>query len=331
MDLTIVIVNWNGENLLRDCLSSIPLAQGSLAVQVIVVDNDSWDGSSEMVAREFPQFHLVNSGGNIGFGKANNLARPLAEAQLVLFLNPDTVLLKDSLVPMVDFIRAHPEVGVLGCKMRYPNGNVQEQGLQYFPSPLSEFLCALFLSTSTRRRFRKFLPYLDPLQSGYVTKLYGGCLLCPKAALDRVGWFDERYFMYAEDVDLCRSILNLGLKVYYLSTAEIIHLAGGASRRAPSGFSVLMKCESIDKMMCKHYGRAGGWFYRLGTGFSSLLRVLVIALLRFVSPLFPGKSATALSGSYLKNLLMLLWALGLRKAVVGRRPVALRAAHQNLK
>src|SRR5690242_6579367 len=135
--------------MLHDCLASVAPAQKHLKVQVIVVDNASRDGSREAAQREFPQYDVRNSGSNLGFGKANNLARTLAQSDLILFLNPDTVLLENSLVPMVEFMCQHPEVGALGSKMRYLDGSVQEQGLQYFPSPLTTFFELLFLSSGT--------------------------------------------------------------------------------------------------------------------------------------------------------------------------------------
>ena len=316
MDVTIIIVNWNGGGLLRDCLASIAVARQHLRIQVIVVDNASRDGSREMAEREFPQFEIFNSGGNLGFGKANNLARPRVQSDLVLFLNPDTVLLENSLVPMVEFMRQHSEVGGLGCRMLYPNGEIQEQGLQYVPTPWTEFLSLLLLSTGTRRRFRKLLPWLDPNQSAYATKLYGGCLLCRKAVLDHVGWFDERYFMYAEDVDLCLGILKSGWRLYYLSTADIIHVAGGASRQASSGFPILMKSDSIRKFMSKHYGASGAWLYQIGILVGSSIRFLGLILLLFLSRISRIGAGTDFPGVFFKYRTLMLWALGLKKPVI---------------
>ncbi len=320
MDLTIVIVNWNGKELLRDCLTSIASSKEPLSLQVIVVDNDSWDGSPEMVAKEFPRFQLINSGGNIGFGRANNLARPFVQSDLVLLLNPDTVLLDHALTRMVEFIRQHPEVGAVGCKMIYPDGEIHEQGLQYFPSPWSESLFQLCITKSSQRRLRKFLPYLDPNSSGYVIKLYGGCLVCHKRALDEIGWFDERYFMYVEDVDLCRTLADRGWKLYYLSSAQIIHVAGGSSRKAPSGFAVLMKCESLSKWMRKYYGRTGSLLYRLGTAAIAVIRLGILGILWLASSLRPSLKPDNLSAAFLKYRLLLLWSFGLRKAMIARRP-----------
>jgi len=255
----------------------------------------------------------------LGFGKANNLARSRVRSDLVLFLNPDTELLENSLEPMVEFMRQHPDVGAVGCKMRYPNGEVHEQGIQCFTSPWTEFMSLVFISKATRGRLRSFFPYLDPNQSGYVVKLYGGCLLCRKEVLEKVGWFDERYFMYAEDVDLCREIVEAGWKLYYLSTAEIIHVAGGSSQKAPSGFSILMKCESIAKLMNKHYGLLGACLYRVGTLCGCGLRLIALGILRLASWVSPLGRRTNFSDSFRKYRIMILWCLKLQQPPIPGR------------
>jgi hypothetical protein len=316
MDLTIIIVNWNGGELLRDCLASIAAHREGLDAQVIVVDNNSSDGSREMAEREFPQFTVINSGSNLGFGKANNLPRPRVKSDLVLFLNPDTVLLKSSLVSMVQYLRAHEEIGALGCKMRSPNGEVHELGLQYFLSPWTELANLTFVSKHTRRWLSKHSPLQDPQQSGYVTKLYGGCLLCRKGVLDAVGWFDERYFMYAEDVDLCRTILNRGWKLYYLSTAEIIHLAGGASKKAPSGFAILMKQESTVKFMRKYHGPTGALLYRLAAVVGSTFRLTALTVLRVLALVSSTARQRDFPAAFFKQRTLFLWSLGLQKPVI---------------
>src|ERR1039457_447177 len=123
--------------MLRNCLSSIRNAPKGRKVAVVVIDNNSSDGSREMAAREFPEFRVINSGANLGFGKANNLARPHVRTPLVLFLNPDTVVLGDALDQMAAFLETHPETGAVGCQMRYAYGSVHGLGIQWFPSPLT--------------------------------------------------------------------------------------------------------------------------------------------------------------------------------------------------
>lgn len=319
MDLTIVIVNWNGGEMLLRCLESIRASRQSFPVRVIVVDNDSKDGSRARAQEAFPEFRIFNSGGNLGFGRANNLARPLTDTSLVLFLNPDTELKTDTLERAVRCLQDHSAVGALGCKMLYPDGQVQEQGLQWHLTPWRSFLELMFVTGSRPGRRWRWLPTMDPNQSGSACKLYGGFVLARKSVLDQAGWFDERYFMYAEDGDLSRTILSLGWKLYYCSEAEIIHACGGTSAQAPSGFSILMKHESINKLMRKYYGSTGALAYRAAVLTGACLRFLVLLVLWLVGVLRPVRNIGQIQGSFFKHKLMVLWALGLKRAVV---PVA---------
>ncbi len=317
MSLTIVIVNWNGGELLLRCLRSVRASRTAFPVQVIVVDNDSHDGSREAAQREFPEFNIFNSGANLGFGRANNLARPLTDSELVLFLNPDTELKPDTLEKSVQCLRVHPDVGALGCQMLYPDGTVQEQGIQWHLTPGRVLMEMLLVSRSTHRWLGRWLPRLNPHQSGYARKLYGGYLLARKAVLDQAGWFDERYFMYAEDGDLSRTIEALGWKLYYTAEAEIIHAAGGTSGQAPSGFSVLMKHESISRMMRKYHGPPGAFGYRLVVFTGAIFRLLMGGVAWIATTtLRPGDGGKVSRNALFKSWLMLQWALGGKKPTV---------------
>lgn len=310
--LSIVIVNWNGGELLLRCLRSIRASRTTFPVKVIVVDNDSHDGSREAAQGEFPEYHIFNSGSNLGFGRANNLARPLVETPLVLFLNPDTELMPETLEKMVGLMGQRPEVGAAGCLMRYPDGTVQEQGLQWYPTPLTVFLELVVANRAVRQVFWRWLPRLDPLQSSYARKLYGGFVMARKDVLDQAGWFDDRYFMYAEDVDLSRTIASKGWQLYYSSAAEILHVSGGTSAKASSGFSVLMKNESLATYMSKYYSLTGNLLYRLAILIAAVCRTIVLVTL----VVFTGQSASRWHASLRKQGLMIQWAVGLKKPVV---------------
>jgi len=315
-DLSVIIVNWNTKDLLSDCLSSIEGSTDEIVLKTFVVDNASKDGSQEMMRAVFPDFRLIESGGNLGFAKANNLARPYCKSPFVLFLNPDTLVSRGSIDKMANVLRNHPEVGAVGCKMCYPDGRVQPLGLQWFPSPGTEFVNILFLTNSMEKTLRRHLPYHDPEVNGFVRKLYGGALMVRKSALDAVGWFDERFFMYGEDVDLCRRITDGGWQLYYLSDAEIVHLRGGASRHAYSNFSTLMKCESISKLMKKHHGPRGAILYRLAMLSGAAARLAMVVILRIARrrSVLCQDVNTLQSGA--KYIAILKWSLGLLKAKV---------------
>jgi O-antigen biosynthesis protein len=316
LDLSILIVNWNAGNALRSCLQSILKCKTRHKIEVIVVDNNSSDESPEMVQREFPRVKLLKSGGNLGFARANNLARSIISSERVFFLNPDSVLHSGAIDAMVSVFEKAPEIGAVGCKMRYADGTVWQQLVQRFPSPWLEFLGILIASSRGRAHLRGLFPYLDPDRSSYASKLCGGCLMVRRRVLDEVGWFDERYFMYGEDADLSRSIADHGWKLFYVSEAEVSHAGGESSRRAPSEFPILMHCESMAKLMNKYYGRLGVFNYRLAIFVASLIRLaslLPIGALRWcVPPLRRFQMFHALH----KYRLMFQWSLGLRRPAI---------------
>jgi len=254
-------------------------------IQIIVVDNNSSDGSREMIRSLFPEVILINSGSNIGFGRANNLAIPYINSEIILFLNPDTLIFANTLPKMVEFLKENPNAGALSCKLRY-NVNQLDQigvdngahtlGIQWFPSPLTEFISFFFVSDKSMKIFKKFLPYQDPNKSGYIIKLYGTAFMVKKEVLNKVGYFDERFFMYGEDVDLSRRIINAGWKLYYMSEVEIVHVVGGASKTRNKDFAVLMKCESIYKFIEKYNGNFGKVFYKFIVACGSNFRLMLL-------------------------------------------------------
>jgi GT2 family glycosyltransferase len=323
-ELSIVIVNWNTRELLRNCLHSMQRYLKESTVRIIVVDNASYDESREMVEVCFPEVKLINSGGNIGFAKANNIARPLANSPFVLFLNPDTVVIDDAIEKMRSFIETNPTVGAVSCKTKYSpekgealgaDEGVHALGLQWYATPLTELVSILFLTDQTIQRLKRYLPYKDPNTSGYVLKLYGTCLMVRTEVLDRVGWFDERFFMYGEDVDLSRRISDAGWKLYYLSEAEILHLAGAASKNNSNQFPTLMTCESIAKLMRKYYGSLGQLLYRIIIFIGSGVRLTILGVARTAS-LSAGLNVKNYERPISKYAAMLKWSLGLQKAII---------------
>ncbi len=320
LDVTIVIVNWNGGSLLLRCLESIRASRCSAKVDVIVVDNHSADGSREEAAAAFPEFRVIDSGSNLGFGRANNLARPLVRTPLVLFLNPDTQLLPGTLELALQCLDRRPGVGALGCRMLYPDGRVQELGLQWESTPWTVLLELLLITDWSRQYLRRWLPTVDPLCSGDASKLYGGFMLVRRQVLEAAGWFDERYFMYAEDADLCRTIRALGWTIYYCSEAALVHVTGGLTAAAPSMFSLLMKQESINKLIAKYQGRSGALLHRAAVLLGGLARLAVLLPVGCAAPFSRrGTPRSHWEGARLKHWLLVLWSLGLRKAAV---PVA---------
>jgi N-acetylglucosaminyl-diphospho-decaprenol L-rhamnosyltransferase len=314
--LTVVIVNWNSGRFLRSCINSIPDKAGGLNVNLVVIDNASRDGSAKFLEIGPSKVHFIQSGKNYGFGRANNMAQPHVRPGCVLFLNPDTELREHALAQMVGWLETHPWVGAVGCKMVFSDGEVADQNLQWFPTPLTEFVGLAFLPYGIVRRLKGILPWNDPLRSGYVRKLYGGCLMVRTSVLDKIGWFDERFFMYAEDVDLSRRISEAGWRLYYLSEAEIIHAVGGSTIEAGSNFSILMGCESMSKLIDKYYGPAAATRYRWGVAAAAIIRLCLLTMLQWVSLAIPTAKRPNLTERIQNWKLRLQWAGHRRQAFI---------------
>lgn len=323
-DLSIIIVNWKTKGLLEQCLCSLKLHCGGSGYEIIVVDNASGDGSADMVRNCFPEVKLIEAGSNLGFGKANNMAIPYSTGRYVLFLNPDTIMLKDTTKRVLEFMEDNPGVGALGCRMKSPDDSqfldseAHDLGLQWSPSLFIELFSYSLLTDEIIHVFKKYLPYQDPTKSGYVVKLFGGCLIVRRGVLDSVGSFDERFFMYAEDGDLSRRIVNAGWKLYYMSEAEIIHIAGKASEKAGSSFPVMMKCESISKYMEKYYGIKGKILYTWAIFLRALLIFSVLLFLRGISFIITPLKRLNYKQKFEKSLIMMRWSLRLIKFPAGQ-------------
>lgn len=317
--VTVVIVNWNGGDDVLECLASLRPSVDRGVAKVVMVDNDSKDGSRERAQQKFPDYTIFNSGGNLGFGKANNVARPHVTTPYVLVLNPDTLASEEAITGMANFLQSHPDVGAVGCRMMHPSGRVQPLGSQWFPNPLTVFAGLLFLSGATPRFLRGIFPTPDPRQSAYVSKLYGGCIMLPVKVMDAVGWFDERYFMYAEDVDLCRTVLAHGWKNYYLSEVAVVHEGGGTSKKAPSDFSTLMMTESIGIYISKYQGFLGHLGYRAAILIGASIRFVILGLLQALAAV-TGKNPAEEGFSLRKQKALILWSLALRRAAVPTGP-----------
>lgn len=277
MDLSVVIVSWNTRDLLRDCLASLPAATEGLQTEVIVVDNASADGSAAMVLDEFPHVMLLESGGNLGFSRANNLALPHTTGQCVLLLNPDTVCPPLSLVRLYRFLNGKPLAGAAGPRLVDADSNPTISG-GWFPRARFHWLGFL----DPRRKWLRgrladrvvFIPGRDE-PSRPVEYVMGACFLMTRAALERVGPLDDRYFMYFEETDWCYRAHHAGLQVWYCAETEISHLEGRASGRV-SDFALRQFQHSYRLFVARHYGRRRVWDFRLAQfaeyGLKALLR-----------------------------------------------------------
>ncbi len=259
--LSVLIVNWNVRELLRECLRSIERGRGDLEVEVIVVDSASSDGSAAMVAAEFPWVTLLPQGENVGFPRGNNIALAHARGDYLLLLNPDTVVLGDALPALVAYLQAHPDVGVVGPQLLNPDGSVQSSRRR-FPTLATGFLESTWLEGLApgvlRRYYALDLPDDAPADVDWLT---GACLMAPRAVYARVGGLDEGYFMYSEELDWCRRIVAAGWRVVYYPAARVVHHVGKSSEQAVTARHINFQRAKL-RYFRKYHGRGAAALLR---------------------------------------------------------------------
>ncbi len=295
LDLAIVIVNYNVCDLLRACLKSVyastGLTQGRpLGFDVCVVDNASPDDSADMVAREFPQVHLIRNAANIGYAAANNLGlkffgfsdqrsaisdQQSANPRYALLLNPDTVVPPDAFARMIQLMDDHPDFGVSGPKLVRLDGSLDLACRRGFPSVEVSFwrLTKLSKIFPRSKRFGRYnMTYLDPDQPAEIDSVVGAFMLVRREAIAQAGLLDEIFWMYGEDLDWAYRIKQHGWKVYYYPQVVVTHVKRASSGQANAG-AAKAKYE-FDRAMWlfyrKHYQAETAapidWLVRLGLG-----------------------------------------------------------------
>ncbi|MDX1478422.1 MAG: glycosyltransferase family 2 protein [Saprospiraceae bacterium] len=235
MELSVIIVSYNVRAFLEKCLLSVYQAMQGIDGEIFVVDNHSLDGSADLVREKFPSVQLISNSRNLGFASANNQALRKAAGEFVLLLNPDTVVSEDTFSKCIAFMRAHPDAGAVGVSMLDGTGTWLPESKRGLPSPLS----AMFKLTGINTLFprsnffnRYYLGGLDPAATNPVEVLSGAFMFMRKAAVEKVGYLDEDYFMYGEDIDLSFRLLKAGYTNYYLPTTSIIHYKGESTKRS---------------------------------------------------------------------------------------------------
>jgi hypothetical protein len=269
ISLSIVIVNWNVRDLLRHCLTSI-LSLGPandptspLPFEIIVVDNASTDGSLEMLHADFSQITLIANRENRGFPAANNQGIAAAHGRYVLLLNPDTRVLEGALTKLVDFIEAHPDVGLVGPQLLHPDGRVQSSRRR-FPTLATLFLESTWLEPWTPDALLDHYYFRDQpddvvLDVDWVT---GAAMLVRHETIQQVGGMDESFFMYSEELDWCRRIKAAGWRVVYQPAAQIVHHVGKSSEQAVPARHINFQRSKI-RYALKYHGPIAGKALRL--------------------------------------------------------------------
>lgn len=233
--ISIIIVNYNVEFFLEQCLNSVQKALEKVNGQVFIVDNNSIDGSVDMVRRKFPQYNLIANNDNKGFSKANNQGILLSNAEYILLLNPDTVVEEDTFSKVIDFMDQHPDAGGLGVRMLDGKGKFLPESKRGLPTPKVAFY-KIFGLSKLFPKSRKFGQYhaghLSEFETNEIDILSGAFMLMRSKALVKVGLLDEAFFMYGEDIDLSYRIQKGGYKNYYFPETRIIHYKGESTKKS---------------------------------------------------------------------------------------------------
>lgn len=257
MDISIVIVNYNVRHFLEQCLLSVRKAADEISCEVIVVDNNSADGSCSMVKTEFPEVQLIINDRNRGFSAACNQGILRSKGKYVLLLNPDTVVEEDTFVKCIEFMESHPDAGALGVRMIDGSGKLLPESKRALPTPMT----ALFKMIGLSRLFPKsnyfnryYLGHVDSYETARADILSGAFMFIRKEALDKTGLLDETFFMYGEDIDLSFRLINAGYNNYYFPEVKIIHYKGESTRKGDINY-VLHFYRAMLIFINKHFGR----------------------------------------------------------------------------
>ncbi|MBN2417494.1 glycosyltransferase [bacterium] len=228
-DFSVIIVSYNVRDYLRQCLRSLLRSLAGFDAEIIVVDNNSPDGSVVMVQREFPSVSLVTNRENRGFARASNQGLGMASGRWIALVNPDTLIMDDTFQVCVDFLEGHPEAGMAGCKIINPDGTLQPACRRSYPTPWVAFtklagLSALFPKSRLFGRYN--VTYLDENEISEVEAISGSFMVVRREAAEQAGPLDESFFMYGEDLDWCFRIRARGWKIFYLPGTRIVHYKG---------------------------------------------------------------------------------------------------------
>ncbi|MEO5888622.1 MAG: glycosyltransferase family 2 protein [Ferruginibacter sp.] len=288
MQLSIIIVNFNVKYFLEQCLCSVSMACRNIEAEVFVVDNNSSDGSKDFFAGRFDAVKFIWSQENVGFSKANNLALAEAIGQYILFLNPDTILPEDCLEKTLAFFEDKKDMGAMGIRMIDGSGNFLKESKRAFPSLFTSFcklsgLTSLFPSSRIFGRY--YLGELDENKNHRVDVLAGAFMLIRKSILDKIGGFDERFFLYGEDVDLSYRIQQAGFQNVYFSESTMIHFKGESTNRGSLKY-VRLFYGAMSLFVKKHYSSGLARFYNLLIRVAIWIKALFSAIAHMLKRMF---------------------------------------------
>ncbi len=282
--ISVIIVNYNVEFFLEQCLNSVRKAMEGINGQVFVVDNNSIDGSVDMVRAKFPEYTLIDNKENLGFSKANNQAIRLSDAKYILLLNPDTVVEEDTFSKVIDFMDLHDDAGGLGVRMVDGKGIFLPESKRGLPTPAVAFYKIFGLSRifPKSKRFGTYhLGYLSEFETNEIDILSGAFMLMRSEALDKVGLLDEAFFMYGEDIDLSYRIQKGGYKNYYFPETRIIHYKGESTKKSSVNY-VFVFYRAMVIFARKHFSQKNAWLFSFLINAAIYFRASLALVSRFI-------------------------------------------------
>ena len=283
-DLSVVIVNYNVVFFLEQCLNSVFAASKNLNVQIFVVDNNSVDGSINMLKENFSSVVLIENKENVGFSKANNQAIKRANSPYVLLLNPDTVIEEDTFDKCIDFMNSNTDCGGLGLRMLDGKGNFLPESKRGFPSPSVAFYKIFGLSylfPKSQKFGRYHLGFLSEFEVNEVDVLSGAFMLLRTLTLEKVGLLDEQFFMYGEDIDLSYRIKLGGYKNYYFPETKIIHYKGESTKKSSVNY-VFVFYKAMILFAKKHFSNKNANLFSFAINLAIYMRASLSLIKRFV-------------------------------------------------
>ena len=285
VDLSVIIVNYNVAYFLEQCLNSCLKAAEHADIEILVIDNNSVDGSEDMMREKFPDIPYIMNKENLGFSKANNQGMKMAKGRYVLLLNPDTVVEELTFRKTIDFMDAHPEAGGLGVRMLDGRGKFLPESKRGLPTPSVAFykifgLSAIFPKSKTFGKYH--LGYLDEFQTHEVEILSGAFMLMRKSLLDEIGLLDEAFFMYGEDIDLSYRIVLAGYKNFYFPETRIIHYKGESTKKSSVNY-VFVFYRAMVIFANKHFSQKNAKLFSVLINLAIYFRAGLAILKRIIS------------------------------------------------
>lgn len=312
VELSIIFVNWNSEEYLRESIASIYEHTHGVLFEIIVVDNASRAGSLDAIIQQFTDIMVIKSPENVGFARANNLGFKQSSGKYLLFLNPDTKFVNPAINIMLKQLRSLPDAGIAGSTLLNDDLTVQTSCIQNFPTILNQIL-----DFETLRRRWPHWPLwgMSALVSNSsepvaVEVISGACIMIKRDVFEGAGFFSRDYFMYAEDVELCYRVQQLGWKCYLAGDARVIHHGGGSSHKKANQWAAVTQRQAIFQFCRKTRGPRYALLYRIATGVAAVGRLMLVLVLL---PFDTAPEGRNLHSTFRKWSAIFKWAFGFHR------------------